>query len=109
VFQLDELGFAIRSPIGRADEHEKEALGSAEGCKGLELPVLVHDFERRDGGTHGGARLHVLVDIENIVKAILGLGAKTAAKQDTQQQFAYQNPSYSKRGQTDLISTGFLP
>jgi hypothetical protein len=51
LFQLDQLGFAPRSPVGGAVEDEDEAVGSLEGIEGPGAAVLV-------GGGEGGEKFH---------------------------------------------------
>jgi hypothetical protein len=47
-FQLDELAFAVRSPVGRTDEHEHEALRPMERGEGLAAAVLIGGLEAWD-------------------------------------------------------------
>lgn len=47
LIQLDELGFAIGSPIGGAEEHEHQALCSAEGLQSLRRAVLIAELKGR--------------------------------------------------------------
>jgi hypothetical protein len=54
LFQLDQLGFAPRSPVGGAVEDEDEAVGSLEGIEGPGAAVLVGGGEGGDGLTGGG-------------------------------------------------------
>src|SRR5438552_4138612 len=41
LFQLDQLGFAVRSPIGRAIENEQRALGTQDRTQRALRPVLI--------------------------------------------------------------------
>jgi hypothetical protein len=43
--QLDELRLAIRSPVGRAEEHKDNALRSHQGLERADLPALVRETE----------------------------------------------------------------
>ncbi len=43
--QLDELHFAIRSPIRRPEEDNHGSLWSPNGVEILKLPILIHSIE----------------------------------------------------------------
>ena len=59
LFQLDQLGFAIRSPIGRAEEDQNRPLGSHDGLKRLASTVLVGCLEVGNPGADGGSSLEI--------------------------------------------------
>ena len=45
LFQLDQLGFAERSPVGRAIENQQSAFWAEDGTKRLDGPILVLQAE----------------------------------------------------------------
>jgi hypothetical protein len=67
LFQL-ELGFAVGSPVGGADEHQKETFGPAEGLERLQFPELVDNFEGGNPGAHCRTRFHVFINVEDVVQ-----------------------------------------
>jgi hypothetical protein len=48
LFQLNELGFAVRSPVRRADERHHHPSGAPQALKGLKGTVLVACLKLRD-------------------------------------------------------------
>jgi hypothetical protein len=53
--QFDQLGFAVRSPIGGTEEEQPGALGAGEGLEGPRGPGLIDSGERWHRGADGGA------------------------------------------------------
>ena len=52
--QLNQLAFAVGSPIGRVVEEQQQSVQPAEGLESLRLAVVVNDFEIRRFFAHFG-------------------------------------------------------
>ena len=53
--QLDQLGFAVGSPVGRTHEGEQEAVAAGEGAEVAGAAGLIGEAEGRDAGAGGGS------------------------------------------------------
>ena len=65
LLQLDQLSFAIRSPIRRPVKQDNGTLGTQDLCQGLELIPLILQLEPRHFSSHGGAVLSPLQTVTN--------------------------------------------
>jgi len=57
LFQLHELGFAVRSPVGRPEENQQRAFWAHDGFERLNLSVLVGQGKAGNAAPRLGAGL----------------------------------------------------
>ena len=123
LFQLDELAFAERSPVGRADEHQHQALRPAQSGEGLPLAVLIGGCEigdvradlrpglQRDSGQQNQQALHALihqvearVDVRVARPEPVAEGlARQAFRRARRRSFQYEMPAIEKVGRIAAI------
>jgi hypothetical protein len=60
LFQLDELGFAERSPVGGTHEQKRQAVRAAQVFEGAGLGGLIDGREVRNGGANRRTGLNLL-------------------------------------------------
>jgi hypothetical protein len=76
------LGFAEGSPVGRAEEKQRQPVRPAKRFECLRPPGLIGGLKLGDGLTDGGAGLHVLIGGWNGTEAgaIVGSGRSKKSK-----------------------------
>jgi hypothetical protein len=79
--QLDQLGFAVRSPVGRTDESKHQPVRTLQIRERTRSALLIGQAKAGDCLTHAGASFHILPGVWNGTQARLILRGEMTSRE----------------------------